>query len=339
MIMDTRSARTVLVSHRIFPETLAALSEVGRVLAPNPNERFTKGRLDKLAAAADAFLAFMPDAVTASWLKNAPRLRMVAGVLKGSDNLDIDACTRRGVWVSNVPDLLTVPTAELAIGLMIGLARHIRQGDALIRRESGSCWRPSFYGTSISGSTVGIVGMGLIGVALAERLLALGARLNYFDQRAAGDSLEKRLNLKRCDLLKLVSSCDFLIVALPLNEGTYHLVNDDVLAGCKPGALLINPSRGSVVDERAVARALYSRRLGGYAADVFECEDLSIKKRPKRIHPRLLSHPNTIFTPHLGSAVHSVRRASELRAAANVSDWAAGRPPRDALNQPSGVPS
>ena len=337
--MRVSSANTVLVSHRIFPETLAALSKVGNVLAPNPAERFTKVCLDQLAHRADAFLAFMPDAVDESWLAKASRLRIVAGVLKGHDNFDVDACTRRGVWVTNVPDLLTVPTCELTIGLMISLARNIRFGDDLIRKQGDSRWRPNLYGTGISGGTVGLIGMGMIGMALAERLQGFGARLLYFDKRAVESKLERRFNLKRCSLRRLLVSCDFLIIALPLNADTYHLLDDAALAGCKRGALLINPARGSVVDEAAVLRALDAGRLGGYAADVFECEDLSVKQHPKRISPRLLSHPSTLFTPHLGSAVHNVRRAIELRAAANVADWASGRQPRDALNRPNGATS
>ena len=336
MTVRSPAPKTILVSHRIFPETLEALSDIGRVQAPNPKERFAKARLDELAGGTDAFLAFMPDAVDQSWLARAPRLRMVAAAVKGYDNLDLDACTRRGVWVSNVPDLLTIPTSELAIGLMIALARNIRGGDELIRRRGVSRWQPNLYGTGVSGSTVGILGMGMIGGAIAERLQGFGASLLYFDNRAVATELEKRLNLVRCGLRELLARCEFLIVALPLNADTYHLLNDDALALCKPGALLINPARGSVVDEAAVIRALDAGRLRGYAADVFECEDMSVPEHPKRIASRLLAHPATLFTPHLGSAVDGVRRAIELRAVANIADWACGRPPRDALNRPDG---
>jgi phosphonate dehydrogenase len=327
-------SRTIIVSHRVFPETLMALGEIGNVHAPNPRQQFTSTQLCKLAKDADAFLAFMPDLIDDSWLSRAPRLRVIAAALKGYDNFDLAACTRRGIWVSNVPDLLTAPTSELAIGLMISLARKVRAGDNRIRKNRYSKWQPDLYGRGICGSTVGLIGMGMIGRGIADRLQGFGAALLYFDENPVPQALETRLKLTRCTLRELLARSDFLIVALPLTAGTYHLLNDDALSACKQGALLINPARGSVVSEVAVIRALESGRLGGYAADVFECEDLSIPQHPKKIPPRLLAHPATLFTPHLGSAVESVRRGIELRAVANIADWACGRPPRDAVNRP-----
>lgn len=329
------ASKTILVSHRVFPETLAALSQIGDVQAPNPKPHFSRTRLAQLARRADAFLAFMPDAIDESWLLGAPKLRMIAAALKGYDNFDLNACTNRGIWLSNVPDLLTVPTSELAIGLMIGLARNIRAGDHLIRKRGRSRWEPQLYGVGIAGNTIGLIGMGMIGVAIAERLRAFEANLLYFDNNALAKEEENRLNVCCCTLPELLGSSDIIIAGLPLADSTYHLLNENSLGLCKKGVLLINPARGSVVDELAVARALEHGQLGGYAADVFECEDFSLPKRPKRIPPRLLRHPATLFTPHLGSAVQSVRRGIELRAATNIADWASGRPPRDAVNRPN----
>ena len=334
MTAHASDSKTIVVSHRVFPETLAALAEIGNVRAPNPRPQFAKLQLRKLAKDADAFLAFMPDVIDDAWLLRAPKLRVIAAALKGYDNFDLAACTRRGVWVSNVPDLLTAPTSELTIGLMISLARNIRAGDSRIRKNRHSKWQPDLYGKGIYGSTVGLIGMGMIGTAIADRLQGFGAILLYFDQKPLHKDLETRLKLTYCALPELLARCDFLIVALPLTPSTYHLLNDEALAACKQGALLINPARGSVVDEAAVIRGLESGRLGGYAADVFECEDLSIPGHPKRVPSRLLEHPATLFTPHLGSAVEPVRRTIELRAVANIADWAYGRPPRDAVNDP-----
>ena len=334
MTAHPSSSKTIIASHRVFPETLAALAEIGNVHAPNPRQQFAKPRLNKLAKDADALLAFMPDKIDDTWLLRAPRLRVIAAALKGHDNFDLAACTRRGIWVSNVPDLLTAPTSELTIGLMISLARKIRAGDSRIRKSGQSKWQPDLYGTGICGSTVGLIGMGMIGAAIAERLQGFGATLLYFEKRPLQKDVETRLKLTCCALPELLARCDFLIVAVPLTASTCHLLNDEALAACKQGALLINPARGSVVDEAAVVRALESGRLSGYAADVFACEDLSLPGHPKSIPSRLLKHPATLFTPHLGSAVESVRRDIELRAAANIADWACGRAPRDAVNHP-----
>lgn len=339
MSLQESSSKTILVRHRIFPETFAELSKIGKVHAPNPHPHFADSDFDELLQLADAFLAFMPDAIDTAWLSRAPRMRMIAGALKGYDNFDLEACTRRGVWVSNVPDLLTIPTAELAIGLMIGLARHVRAGDISIRERRHSKWEPSFYGTGIHGSSVGLIGMGLIGRAIAERLQGFGANLFYFDDKIVPEDIEQRLRLSRIPLSDLLPECDFLIVTLPLTPRTFHLLSDDALHRCKTGALLINPGRGSVVDEAAIVRALNSGRLGGYAADVFECEDTSIPTHPANIPEQLLEHPLTLFTPHLGSAVREVRQAIELRAVANIADWASGVSPRNAVNQPLGLAS
>jgi phosphonate dehydrogenase len=141
--------KKIVVSHRVFPETLAALAEIGNVRAPNPGQQFAKPQLGKLAKDADAFLAFMPDVVDDAWLLRAPKLRVIAAALKGHDNFDLAACTRRGIWVSNVPDLLTAPTSELTIGLMISLARKIREGDSRIRKNRHSKWQPVLYGKGI----------------------------------------------------------------------------------------------------------------------------------------------------------------------------------------------
>src|SRR5581483_4554055 len=286
MTAHASSSKTIVASHRVFPETLAALGEIGNVNAPNPRQQFAKPQLHKLAKNADAFLAFMPDKIDDAWLLRAPRLRMIAAALKGYDNFDLDACTRRGIWVSNVPDLLTAPTSELTIGLMISLARKIRAGDSRIRKSGQSKWQPDLYGTGICGSTVGLIGMGMIGIAIAERLQGFGATLLYFEKRPIEKNLETKLKLTRCALPELLPRCDFLVIAVPLNTGTYHLLNDEALATCKPGALLINPARGSVVDEAAVIRALESGQLSGYAADVFACEDLSLAGHPKSIPSR-----------------------------------------------------
>lgn len=341
--MRKRSVRSVpadtsiLVSHRVFPETKTALAKVGKVYAPNPAERFMRPQLNRLASDANAFLAFMPDAIDEAWLAKAPKLRIVAGALKGYDNLDVDACTRRGIWVSNVPDLLTIPTAELTIGLMIALARKIRTGDSWVRTGGISHWRPDLYGVGIHGSTVGFLGLGMIGQAIGQRLHAFGARLLYCDKRAAPAGMARRLQLTRCDLGTLLKQCDYAIVAMPLNAESHHLLDGSALANCKKGMLLINPSRGSVVEEAAVLHALKTGQLGGYAADVFGCEDLSVEDHPARILPELLHHSATLFTPHLGSAVERVRREIEMRAAGNIVDWARGVTPRDALNLPDGV--
>jgi phosphonate dehydrogenase len=233
------------------------------------------------------------------------------------------------VWLSIVPDLLTAPTAELAVGLAIGLGRRIHEGDGLVRMGTFEGWRPILYGTGLDRSTVTIVGMGAVGRAIAVRLAAFGCRLLGVDPQArppAGVTL--------APLDAALAESDFVIVAAPLTSTNRHMIGRAAFARMKQGALLINVGRGSLVDEAAAADALDADRLGGYAADVFELEDWALPDRPKWIEPRLRSHPRTLFTPHLGSAVARVRLAIELRAAENIADALAGQRPRDAINDP-----
>ncbi|HET6306312.1 MAG TPA: phosphonate dehydrogenase [Rhodopila sp.] len=331
------STRPIIVAtHRIFPETRRMLESAGTLIAPEGDaESLPHARVLEATKDAQAIMAFMPDSVDDAFLAARPQLRIVAAALKGYDNFDGEACARRGVWLTIVPDLLTIPSAELAIGLMIGLARHIRAGDAHVRSGTFNGWRPEFYGRGMAGETVGFIGMGAIGRAMAERLRPFGMTLLYTDPKPLPEATEQALNVTRLPFEDVVARADYLVSAAPLAPTTHHLLGADSLSRIKPGALLINPSRGSVVDEQAVAAALHDGRLGGYAADVFEMEDWLLPARPRTIAPELLNHPNTLFTPHLGSAVIQARQQIEACAATNILDCLSGRPPRDAIYGPA----
>jgi phosphonate dehydrogenase len=324
----------VVIGQPVFPETVALLSDVAEVVAPAGLDPLPAAELETALRTADAWMAFMPDSCDAAVLAASPRLRLVAGALKGFDNFDVAACTARGVWLSNVPDLLTIPTAELTIALMIGLGRKVIEGDRWVRSGAFKGWEPKFYGVGLAGARVSIVGMGAIGQAIAERLKPFGVEQRYVDLRPLAPDVEARLGLSAASSVdELLGWGDYIVLAAPLTPGTLRLIDAEALARVRPGALLVNPSRGSLVDEAAVAAALETGRLGGFAADVFEFEDWALADRPRVIDPRLLAHPDTIFTPHLGSAVVEVRRAIEERAARNVLDLIAGEPPRDAINR------
>lgn len=320
----------IVVTHKVFPETADMLRAAGAVRIP-ASERFQNGELEVALGDADAAMVFMPDRVDDRFLASAPHLSIVAAALKGFDNIDVDACTARRVWVSIVPDLLTVPTAELAIGLLIGLARHLREADTYVRSNDFSGWTPRFYGLSVEHSTIGIVGMGAVGRAVAQRLTGFDCRILYCDEHPVPTTA--RIVADRRALDALLAESDMVVLCLPLHDGTIHLLNAERLALLQPHALLINPARGSLVDEAAVAAALTQGRLGGYAADTYEIEDLSRSERPRVIAPALLAHPRTLFGAHIGSATIAARKAIEACAAENILDVLAGRAPRDAINR------
>jgi len=331
----------IVIGHRVFDETLAALAPHADVVAPTANDgdALSPERLGAELADADAWMAFMPDRADAATLAACPRLKLIAGALKGWDNFDLEACSGRGVWLSVVPDLLTDPTAELAIGLMIGLGRRLRHGDRYVRSGAFQGWSPQFYGVGLAGARVGHIGMGAIGQAIARRLVPFGVVQRYADPLPLDARAEAALGLSHePEVADLLAWSDYLMLGAPLTTDTQHIIDAAALAKVRPGCLLINPARGSLVDEAAVLSVLESGRLGGYAADVFEMEDWALADRPRAIDPKLTTHPATLFTPHLGSAVVEVRRAIERRAADNILDALGGHIPRDALNPTASPP-
>jgi phosphonate dehydrogenase len=319
----------IVVTNPVHAEVASRLTALGEtVLAPGP-EPLSPPALASALADADAMLGFMTDRVDGAVLSGASRLKVIACALKGYDGYDLAACTRSGVWLTIVPDLLTAPTAELAVGLAVGLGRRVREGDALVRAGAFVGWRAQFYGAGLDGATVAIIGLGLVGRAIAARLAGFGCALIGVDPRA-----DVVPDVPRVSFEDALARADVVIFAVPLTAESIHVLGRDALARMKANARIVNVGRGSVVDEEAVADALFAGRLGGYAADVFAFEDWSLPGRPRAVPARLLAAPNTLFTPHLGSAVASVRRAIEHRAVDNIEAVLAGRVPPDAVNAP-----
>jgi phosphonate dehydrogenase len=302
----------IVVTHPIHAPVLEHLQSFGHVVMnPGPDPWSTEVLTHHLSDA-DAMMAFMPDRMDREMLALAPRLRTIACALKGYDNFDLQACAERGVKVSFVPDLLTEPTAELAVGLAIAAARHVMAGDAVVR-DGFEGWRPALYGTGLHGSVTSVIGLGAVGRAILDRLQGFGCQ-----ELLGVDPVDHDERVMRVDLLEALERSDFVILAVPLLPNTRHLINDLALQSSKPGQILVNIGRGSVVDEEAIARGLACGTIGAYAADVFEMEDWLLSDRPQVIHPDLLRSKSTVFTPHLGSAVARVRLAIEWRAAENL---------------------
>jgi phosphonate dehydrogenase len=325
----------VVITQRVHQEVLDLLSSTCEVVANASTEPWSPEMLRAKTKDAKGIMVFMPDSIDGDFLDDCPELEVVGAALKGYDNFDVQACTDRGIWFTNVPDLLTIPTAELTVGLMIGLSRHMPEGDRFIRNDRFQGWRPHLYGTGLAGSTVGIIGMGAVGQATARCLQGFATRLIYFDQQRLPPIKEQHLNLTFTHLETLLAESDFTVAILPLTEATHRLIDQEALSRMKEGSFLINTGRGSVVDEEAVAEALASGRLAGYAADVFAMEDWAWHERPAAIPRNLLENANqTFLTPHLGSAVNTVRRQIALEAAKNILQALGGKTPQGALNQP-----
>jgi phosphonate dehydrogenase len=275
---------------------------------------------------ADALCFFVPDYVDAALIERLPRLRILAGFGKGYDNVDVAAATARAIWVTNVPDALTDGTADLAWALLLGLARRVAEGDAFVRSGRFTGWSATApLGTAVSGKVLGVVGFGAVGRAIAKRAEGFAMRVLPCDLDS-GSSLD--------DVLR---SSDFIVLAVPLSEATYHLIDARRLSLLRPTAMLINVARGSTVDEGAILAALERRTLAGYAADVFELEDRQVPDRPITIASRLLALRNcTLFTPHAGTATRDDRIRLAVVQAQSVLDVLEGRRPQTAVNDPDG---
>lgn len=327
------SFKTVIANpvHEPVREMLAAAGPVVMNEGPDPWDAET---LRARCRDAQALMAFMTETVDRDFIAACPDLRIVAGALKGYNNIDVAACDDAGVLLTIVPDLLTAPTAELTLGLMISLARNMGPGARLVRSGNFRGWRPQFYGGSINGSTVAVIGAGAVGQSILKMLTGFDCVRLYSDHTRLPATTEKALACRHVGVEEARQRADFLVLALHLKPDTIHLIDADFIAAMKPGSYLVNPARGSLVNESAVHAALADGRLAGYAADTFEMEDWSLPGRPEHIHQGLLDDDRTVLTPHIGSAVSAVRQQIELSAAKSILAVVNGEVPDSAVNRP-----
>lgn len=316
----------IVVTQPIHADVLHKLETAGDVVMNPGPEPWGTQVLHKHLAEADALMAFMPDRIDADVLRQAPRLKTIACALKGYDNFDLKACHQAGVAISFVPDLLTEPTAELAIGLAIAAARHIVPGDHIVHKGQYAGWRPILYGTGLHQSIAAVVGLGAVGRAIVDRLWGFGCA-----EILGVDPHNRDPRSTPVDLPEAVRRADYLLLAVPLTPHTRYLLDEVLLTQVKPGVVIVNIGRGSVISETAVAKGLAEGLIGAYAADVYEMEDWLLPDRPRSIDAGLLRSERTLLTPHIGSAVAKVRLAIEHRAADNLIQVLAGQAPKDAL--------
>jgi glyoxylate reductase len=263
----------------------------------------------------DGLMLMLTDRVDDELLDaTGPQLRVVANYAVGFDNVDLDACSRRGVIVSNTPDVLTEATAELTIALLLALLRRVAEGDRLIRRDERWVWAPNLMlGRGLASLVLGLIGYGRIGQAVERLALAHGMHVIH-TRRCGGMPLDE-----------LLAQADVVLLHLPLSNETRHLIDATALARMKPTAVLVNTSRGPIVDEAALVDALREGQIAGAALDVFEHEP--------EVHPGLLELENVVLVPHLGSATHETREAmGMLCVEALRAVLLEQRPPANALN-------
>ncbi|HXM39155.1 MAG TPA: D-glycerate dehydrogenase [Gemmatimonadales bacterium] len=255
--------------------------------------------------------------------KNLPNLRIVANVAVGYDNVDLVAAEMRKVLVTNTPDVLTEATADLTWALILAAARRLVEGAQLIRSGRWTGWHPEqLLGMELRDRTLGLLGAGRIGQAVGRRAKPFGLRILY-SSRTAKPEFERETGATRVDTNRLVAASDILSLHVPSTPATKGIINAETLGRMKPGAILINTSRGDLIREEALALALEAGHLGAAGLDVYADEPA--------IHPRLLAAPRTVLLPHIGSATDETRRRMAAIAVANVQAVLNGEPPLTAV--------
>jgi len=285
-----------------------------------PRGSFSRAELAAALREADGLIALLDVAVDAALLDAAPRLRVVANHAVGYDNVDVAAATRRGILVTNTPDVLTDATADFTFALILAAARRLGEGEALARSGAWPGWAPDqLLGQSIAGRTLGVIGFGRIGQAVARRAAGFAMEVVYTSPRAIAFA-----GARRVPLPALLAASDVVTLHCPLTPETRHLIDGAALARMKPTAVLVNTARGPCVDEGALAAALERGTIAGAGLDVFENEP--------SIHPGLLASRRVVLAPHLGSATLEARGGMARMCAEAVAAVLAGRRPAHLVN-------
>jgi len=273
----------------------------------------------------EGLLCLLTDKVDAELMNKAPKLRVVSNYAVGYDNVDVVEATRRGIIVTNTPDVLTETAADLAFALMMAAARRIVEGDKLVRAGNWKTWGPLILlGQDIHGATLGIIGFGRIGRAVARRAQGFGMKSLYYDLRRA-DEVEKELGVEYAEFERLLTESDFVTVHTNLTTETHNLIGAKELARMKKTSVLVNTARGPIVDNIALFEALRDRKIAFAALDVTEPEPIPSN------HP-LLSLSNVIITPHIASATVATRTKMGLMAADNLISGLKGQIPPNPVN-------
>ncbi len=316
----------VLVSKRVYPQAIEYLRPHADVEYNDAEEGYAAEVLLEKLRGKQGAVSQLTDKFPPAVMGQLPELKVIANLAVGFDNIDLAAATARGILVTNTPDVLTETTADFAFTLLMAAARRVVEGDAFVRSGQWRQWSIDLLcGYDIHGRTLGIAGMGRIGQAMARRGRGFGMRLLYHDAARPPSEVERELGVEYVPFDGLLAASDFLTLHVPLLAETRHLIGAAQLARMKPTAILINTSRGPVVDEAALAEALAAARIAGAGLDVFE--------REPEVEPRLLRMKNVVLAPHIASASIDTRTRMCLMAAENLVAGLQGRRPPNLVNR------
>jgi glyoxylate reductase len=317
----------VFITRKLPEETLRNLQEFADVrMWPHEEEPIPRETLLKEAKRADGLLTMLSDKIDAELLTNAPHLKVVANLAVGYDNIDVDTATSRGIAICNTPDVLSDTTADLTFALLMATARRLIESAEYVKGGHWKNWGPLLLaGTDIHHKTIGIIGMGRIGRAVAKRATGFEMEILYHN-RSRNEEVEEELGAAYCSFDEIVERSDFLVCLAPLTAQTRGMFNELVFKKMKPSAIFINASRGDVVDEQALYHALTTGEIKAAGLDVFQNEPIGAD------HP-LLSLPNVVAIPHIGSASVETRTVMAELAGRNIANVLSGDMPEAIVNE------
>lgn len=315
----------VLVTRKVYPQALAILQEDCVVDYRDTHDVMDADTLARKLALADGVVCQLTDALTAQAIAGATKLRVISQIAVGHDNIDVAAATARRIVVTNTPGVLTESTADLTFALLLAVARRLPAAERFLRNGQWRRWDVDLLaGIDLGGKTLGIVGMGRIGQAVARRAQGFAMRVLYASPRPLDGALASELRAQHVPLRLLLQQSDFVSLHAPYRPSTHHLIGIDELAEMKRGAFLVNTARGPIVDENALVAALEEGLLGGAGLDVFE--------REPTVHPGLLALDNVVLLPHIGSATVATRTRMCTLAAENCAAVLRGERPPNPVN-------
>jgi glyoxylate reductase len=318
-------SKKVLVTKRVYPEAVEFLRKRFEVDYEATDAGLSPQQLVARAQGCEAVVSQLTDKLSAETLRQLAGVKVIANVAVGFDNIDVPAASSLGILVTNTPGILTETTADFAFALLMATARRVPEGHAFVHSGEWKTWLIDLLaGQDIHGATLGIMGMGRIGAAVARRGKGFGMKILYWDSLPAPPEVEQELDAKRVSKEELLKESDFVSLHVPLLAETKHLIGAKELSLMKPTSILINTARGPVVDEVALADALEKRTIWAAGLDVFE--------REPEVHAKLLSVKNVVLAPHIASASVATRRRMSMMAAENAAAALEGRRPPNLLN-------
>ncbi|MEY3985964.1 MAG: hypothetical protein RLZ59_1409 [Pseudomonadota bacterium] len=324
MTVPDRPARPkVIVTRELTDGVMARMEELFETRLNREDRALTRAELEAAMANADVLVPTITDRIDADLIAKAgPRLKLIANFGVGVDHIDLHAARERRILVTNTPGVLTEDTADMTMALILSVPRRLGEGEKLIRAGAWDGWKPSgMLGHRVNGKTLGIIGMGRIGRAVARRAQGFGIRTIYHNRHRLPEGVEAELGARFVDLDSLFTQSDIISINCPHTPETHHLVNADRLAQMRPDAYLVNTSRGEVLEEDALIKALQSGQIAGAGLDVYVNEP--------HVDSRLLDLPNTVLLPHMGSATYEGRAAMGEKVIANIRAWVDGHRPPD----------